>query len=60
VHLAEESVEEARSPAALEAQLRRTYADAVVRRRDVSGEIAEVWYCYRDGHWVRSDEHREH
>ena len=36
----------------LEAQLRETYPDALVRTRGLSGEAIEVWYVYRDGIWV--------
>lgn len=32
--------------------LRRRFPDAVVRERDLSGEVGEVWYVFRDGHWV--------
>ncbi|HEX8939773.1 MAG TPA: hypothetical protein VF763_06380 [Candidatus Limnocylindrales bacterium] len=40
------------SPADLQALLRYRYPAAVVRRRELSGETGEVWYVYRDGHWV--------
>jgi len=36
-----------------QARLRDRYPDAVIRARDLSGEITVVWYVYRDGHWVR-------
>jgi hypothetical protein len=32
--------------------LRRDYPRAIVRSRDLAGERQEVWYVYRDGHWV--------
>ena len=38
-------------PEALQARLRQHYPDAVVRRRELSGEPFEMWYVYRDGHW---------
>jgi hypothetical protein len=36
-------------------RLRAMYPSAVVRRRELEDERAEVWYAYRDGHWVRGD-----
>lgn len=39
-------------PAALEAGLRARYPSAVVRRRELAGETAVVWYVYRDGRWT--------
>jgi hypothetical protein len=39
----------------LEAALRATHPAAVVRPRALTGERLEVWYAYRDGHWVRTD-----
>jgi hypothetical protein len=38
-------------PQALEARLRQHYPQAVVRRRELSGEPFLMWYVYRDGHW---------
>ena len=38
----------------LEAALRAEHPAAVVRPRALAGERLEVWYVYRDGHWVRS------
>jgi hypothetical protein len=38
---------------ALQACLRQRYPRALVRPRDLAGEHAQVWYVYRDGHWVR-------
>lgn len=43
------------SPHDLEAILRSRYPTAVVRPRELEGERAEVWYVYRDGHWIRSE-----
>ena len=37
----------------LELDLRARYPRAIVRPRDLSGERVQVWYVYRDGHWVR-------
>lgn len=44
-------------PAELEQALRPAYPAVVVRRREISNELVEVWYVYREGHWVgkRSD-----
>ena len=39
-------------PAGLQDLLRVRYPAAVVRRRDLSNEQAEIWYVYRDGRWV--------
>ena len=44
-----------RSPGDLEAVLRTQYPEAVVRPRELAGERFEVWYVYRDGHWIRSE-----
>ena len=46
-------------PQDLEATLRSRYPAAVVRRRELAGENLEVWYAYRDGHWIRSDDDAE-
>lgn len=47
--------DDAVTPAQLEAELRRAYPRAAVRPRELAGEQSEIWYVYRDGHWVRSD-----
>ena len=39
-------------PEQLEAALRTRYANALVRPRELAGERTEVWYVYRDGHWI--------
>jgi hypothetical protein len=39
-------------PVDLEATLRGRYPEAVVRQRGLAGESFEVWYVYRDGHWI--------
>jgi hypothetical protein len=45
------------SPHDLETALRTRYPKTVVRRRELADEGFEVWYVYRDGHWIRSEEH---
>ena len=42
------------APQALEGSLRKRWPAAVVRPRVLAGERADIWYVYRDGHWVRS------
>ena len=37
----------------LQERLRPRYPAAVVRKRELSGEWAVVWYVYREGRWVR-------
>jgi hypothetical protein len=44
-----------RSPSELEARLRDLHPSLIVRRRDLSGESSELWYVYREGHWVPPD-----
>ena len=44
----------ARSPVELEGRLRETHPRVIVRARDLSGELTEVWYVYRDGSWTAS------
>jgi hypothetical protein len=39
-------------PETLEAALRTRYPNALVRPRGLAGERTEVWYVYRDGHWI--------
>lgn len=46
------ALQEAQSVAELQEILRRDYPRTVVRARDLAGELAVVWYVYRDGHWV--------
>jgi hypothetical protein len=38
---------------ALQEGLRRHFPYALVRPRELAGERAQIWYVYRDGHWVR-------
>ena len=40
-------------PTLLQASLRQRWPRAIVRPRELSGEQAQIWYVYRDGHWVR-------
>ena len=40
-------------PTRLQECLRQRFPQAIVRRRDLAGEHAQIWYVYRDGHWVR-------
>jgi hypothetical protein len=39
----------------LQSRLRTWYPNAVVRPRDLANEQSDVWYIYRDGHWIPSD-----
>lgn len=48
-----------REPRDLEATLRTRYPTAIVRRRELAGENFEVWYVYRDGHWIGSEDNVE-
>lgn len=43
-------------PSDLEALLRVHHPHAVVRRRELTDEELEVWYVYRDGHWIGGNE----
>jgi hypothetical protein len=45
----------AAEPNELEVRLRTWYPDAVVRPRDLANERSNVWYIYRDGHWIPTD-----
>jgi hypothetical protein len=49
VHLVESGFVE---PALLQDCLRLRWPRAIVRPRELAGEHDEVWYVYRDGHWV--------
>lgn len=40
------------TPDALQALLRFRYPHAVVRRREIAGELTEVWYAFREGRWI--------
>lgn len=40
-------------PRALQERLRQRFPQAIVRPRELAGEQAQIWYVYRDGHWVR-------
>ena len=39
--------------AAFQERLRQRYPLAVVRQRELASEPFTIWYCYRDGRWVR-------
>jgi hypothetical protein len=41
-------------PGQLQERLRVTYPQTLVRARDLSGERGEIWYVYREGHWIPS------
>ena len=41
-------------PARLQASLRDRWPLAIVRQRDLAGEQVQIWYVYRDGHWIRA------
>lgn len=43
------------TPAELQDRLRRVYPTAVVRKRDLSGEMWPTWYVFRDIHVSRQD-----
>jgi hypothetical protein len=51
---AQEAASAASSAEDLEAALRRTYPNTVVRPRDLEGERWIVWYVYREGRWIPS------
>jgi hypothetical protein len=46
-------------PQDLEKLLRTRYPSAVVRPRELDAERIAVWYAYRDGHWIRSEQDAE-
>ncbi len=39
-------------PNELQDHLRRRYALAIVRPRELAGERTQIWYVYRDGRWI--------
>jgi hypothetical protein len=41
-----------RNPIRFQDDLRVNYPSAIVRRRELAGESVDIWYVYRDGHWV--------
>ena len=43
-------------PTMLQDCLRQRWPRALVRPRELAGEQAEIWYVYRDGHWIRPGE----
>jgi len=50
--------EGAATPSEMQARLRAVAPGVVVRRRELEGEPMEVWYVYRDGHWIPAAEPR--
>ncbi|HET7703636.1 MAG TPA: hypothetical protein VFK35_09560 [Candidatus Limnocylindrales bacterium] len=40
-------------PRTLQERLRSRYPRTIVRPRELAGEQTQIWYVYRDGHWVR-------
>jgi len=53
--LASDSATLGAGPEILQEALRHDYPNLVVRRRELSGETVEIWYVYREGHWVPPD-----
>ena len=45
-----------RRPEELESVLRVRFQEALVRPRDLAAEQFDVWYVYRDGHWISEEE----
>jgi hypothetical protein len=41
------------TPGVFQDRLRSRYPRAVVRERELASEPFTIWYCYRDGRWVR-------
>jgi hypothetical protein len=41
------------TPEVFQERLRARYPLAVVRERELASEPYTIWYCYRDGRWVR-------
>ncbi len=41
-------------PSQLQDCLREQWPLALVRPRELAGERSQIWYVYRDGHWVRT------
>ena len=52
VELVEMEAASAASPEVLRERLATRFPDVTVRQRALEGERAELWYVYRDGHWV--------
>lgn len=42
-------------PELLQDRLRKRWPLAIVRQRGLVGERTEIWYVYRDGHWIRPE-----
>jgi hypothetical protein len=45
------------TPSDLTTALRTRYPRAIVRRRDLDEEFVEIWYVYREGHWIGRETH---
>ena len=41
------------TPEQFQERLRERYPQAVVRQRELASEPFTIWYCYRDGRWMR-------
>jgi len=41
-------------PAEMQGRLRERFPRSIVRPRELAGERTEIWYVYRDGHWIRT------
>ena len=41
-------------PEVAQERLRERYPQAVVRPRELAGELSGVWYVYREGHWIQA------
>lgn len=55
--LARSMLDGASEPAELQARLRTSHPNCIVRRREISNERVVVWYVYRDGGWIPSERH---
>lgn len=44
------------TPETLQAELRRTFPKVVVHTRDLSGERTPIWYVYREGRWIPTEQ----
>jgi hypothetical protein len=53
--LAEQEIESGVvEPTMLQDRLRHRWPHVLVRPRELAGEQAQIWYVYRDGHWIRA------
>ena len=51
--LAQHRLDEIRDPSEFERLLRSVYPNVRVRQRELTGELVETWYVYRDGIFTR-------